>query len=109
MCCSGWAAIGRMSSVCRKTKLDDESFPHAEIAAAGYTHCTADSARTTVLSPFFPRATGADVISELPGFDTRRSGCSRSTIAGVALRLVYVPNGESVVSDKYQYKLRWLS
>ncbi len=32
-----------------------------------------------------------------------------ATIGGIRIINVYVPNGESTESDKYQYKLRWLA
>jgi exodeoxyribonuclease-3 len=32
-----------------------------------------------------------------------------ATIGGVRIVCLYVPNGESVGSEKYQYKLRWLA
>ena len=31
-----------------------------------------------------------------------------ATVGGVRVVNVYIPNGESVTSDKYQYKLNWL-
>ena len=31
-----------------------------------------------------------------------------ATVGSVRVICAYVPNGESVASDKYQYKLRWL-
>ena len=32
-----------------------------------------------------------------------------ATVGGVRVICAYVPNGESVESDKYQYKLKWLA
>ena len=43
----------------------------------------------------------------LPGFDEQKRVVA-ATVGGLRIVCIYVPNGESVVSDKYQYKLRWL-
>ena len=44
----------------------------------------------------------------MPGFADEQKRVLAATVDGVRVVCVYVPNGESVESDKYQYKLRWL-
>ncbi len=45
---------------------------------------------------------------EIPGYDDPQKRLLAATIDGVRIICVYVPNGESVESEKYQYKLDWL-
>ena len=42
------------------------------------------------------------------GFDDPQSRVISATVNGVRVVCVYIPNGQAVDSDKYQYKLRWL-
>jgi exodeoxyribonuclease-3 len=45
----------------------------------------------------------------IPGLDDPQKRVIAATLDGVRVVCVYVPNGESVESDKYQYKLGWLA
>ncbi len=50
-----------------------------------------------------------DVALGIPGFDDPQRRVIAATVAGVRVINVYVPNGQSVGSDKYAYKLDWLA
>jgi len=50
-----------------------------------------------------------DVQAGIPGFDDEQKRVLAATIGGVRVVCVYVPNGQSIDSDKYQYKLKWLA
>ena len=54
------------------------------------------------------RAPGAEVCRGIPRFTDDQSRVLAADYDGVRLVSVYVPNGQSVGSDKYAYKLRWL-
>jgi exodeoxyribonuclease-3 len=43
----------------------------------------------------------------MPGFDDEQKRVIAATVDGVRIVCAYVPNGQSVGSDKYEYKLRW--
>jgi len=104
-----WLASHQPDVLClQETKCDDESFPHADIAAAGYASLHSGQRAYNGVA-ILSRNAGTDVVSALPSFDTPQKRLLAATIAGVRYVCVYVPNGESVVSEKYQYKLRWLS
>ena len=49
-----------------------------------------------------------DVVAGIPGFEDEQRRVIAATVGGVRVIDVYVPNGQSVGSDKYEYKLRWL-
>jgi exodeoxyribonuclease-3 len=45
----------------------------------------------------------------IPNFSDEQKRVVAATIEGVRVVCIYVPNGQSVDSDKYQYKLKWLT
>ena len=51
--------------------------------------------------------TRADVVAGIPGFDDEQRRVLAATVGGVRVIDVYVPNGQTVGSDKFEYKLRW--
>jgi exodeoxyribonuclease-3 len=50
-----------------------------------------------------------DVVKNNPRFDDPQQRILAATIDGVRIVCAYVPNGQSVDSDKYAYKLDWLA
>jgi exodeoxyribonuclease-3 len=91
----------------QETKLPDEKFPVAEITAAGYRSVysgqkTYNGVCIVSLEP------PGETIMEIPGFEDQQRRVVAATIGGVRVINAYVPNGESVESDKYHYKLKWL-
>ncbi len=104
-----WADKHRPDALClQETKLQDEQFPAADLQAAGYSPLysgqkTYNGVCIVSLAP--PSAT----ITGIPGFVDPQKRVLAATIGGIRIINIYVPNGESVESDKYQYKLRWLA
>jgi len=92
----------------QETKLEDAKFPVEDIRAAGY-HAVYSGQKTyngvAILSKL--PATGAQ--SAIPDFDDPQKRVLAATIAGVRVICLYVPNGQSIDSDKYRYKLDWLT
>jgi exodeoxyribonuclease-3 len=91
----------------QETKTVDENFPIEQIEAAGYRAAfagqkTYNGVATLSLAP------GEEIATELPGLDDPQRRILASTIDGVRVLNVYVPNGQEVGSDKYAYKLDWL-
>jgi exodeoxyribonuclease-3 len=91
----------------QETKLSDEQFPFAEIEAAGY-RAVFSGQKTYNGVALLARGELADVTTELPGLEDPQRRWLAATLAGVRIVDVYVPNGQSVGSEKYAYKLRWL-
>jgi exodeoxyribonuclease-3 len=91
----------------QETKTVDGNFPVEQIEAAGYRAAfagqkTYNGVATLSLTP------GEEIATELPGLDDPQRRILASTIDGVRVLNVYVPNGQEVGSDKYAYKLDWL-
>ena len=53
--------------------------------------------------------TPTDPVTDFPGFEDPQRRILATTINGVRVVNLYVPNGQSLDSDKYVYKLGWLT
>jgi len=103
-----WLAVEQPDAVClQEIKLTDEVFPVAALAEAGY-HAAFAGQKTYNGVAILARSALADVSVGIPGFADEQKRVIAATLAGVRLICVYVPNGQSVDSDKYRYKLAWL-
>ena len=94
----------------QETKLTDDKFPVAELEAAGYrAHFIGQKTYNGValLVPFARAA--VDVVPDLPGFEDDQKRVLSATVDGVRVVCVYVPNAQSVGTDNYAYKLRWMA
>lgn len=91
----------------QETKLEDAFFPRAELEAAGY-HAAYAGQKTYNGVALLAKMPLADVAVGIPGFDDEQKRVIAATLDGMRVICVYVPNGQSVDSDKYQYKLKWL-
>lgn len=91
----------------QETKLTDDKFPAAELAAAGYQaafHGQSTYNGVAILS----RTPLEDPQIGIPGFKDEQARVLAATVNGVRVLNLYVPNGQEVGSEKYAYKLRWL-
>jgi exodeoxyribonuclease-3 len=91
----------------QETKSLDENFPTEEFDAAGY-HASFAGQKTYNGVATLSRTPGEQVVTDLPGLDDPQRRLLASTIEGIRVLNVYVPNGQEVGSDKYAYKLDWL-
>jgi exodeoxyribonuclease-3 len=91
----------------QETKVADEGFPFAEIAALGY-HVIANGQKTYNGVAILSRLSIEDVVRDMPGYIDDQRRVLTATIGGVRVVNVYVPNGQAVDSPKYHYKLAWL-
>ncbi len=104
-----WLASQTPDVVClQETKLTDEAFPAAEIEAAGYSVIFSGQ-KTYNGVAIVSRSPASDVIMGIPGFADEQKRVLAATIDGMRVICLYIPNGQSVDSDKYQYKLAWLN
>lgn len=103
-----WLAAQSPDVLClQETKLEDHAFPLQEIEAAGYT--AAFSGQKTYNGvAILSRRPLLDVACGIPGFDDPQRRVISASVDGVRIVCVYIPNGQSIDSEKYAYKLRWL-
>ncbi len=91
----------------QETKLQDEQFPVEELRAAGY-HAAFSGQKTYNGVALLSRMPAADVVRDIPGLDDPQRRIIGASFDDVRVIDLYVPNGQSVDSDKYAYKLHWL-
>ncbi len=104
-----WAGKHRPEVLClQETKLEDASFPHAEISAAGYQAlCCGQKTYNGVA--ILSRTTATECATAIAGFEDVQKRILAATVGGARVVCAYVPNGENLTSEKFQYKLRWLA
>jgi exodeoxyribonuclease-3 len=91
----------------QETKLTDEGFPNAELRAAGY-HSVFSGQKSYNGVALLSRLETADIMRDMPGLDDPQRRVLAASVGGVRIINLYVPNGQSVGSDKFLYKLGWL-
>jgi exodeoxyribonuclease-3 len=94
--------------VLQEIKQVTEMFPSDELTAAGY-RSLANGQKTYNGVAVISREAPTDPDLEIPGLDDPQRRVLAATIDGVRVINLYVPNGSEVGSDKYDYKLGWLS
>lgn len=110
-----WLTKRQPDVVClQETKVDNDSFADlldAELGSLGYEY----------FSHGFGRWNGVALLSRVglseplrgfpgePGFPEPEARCVSASCGGLRVHSVYVPNGRSVDSDHYRYKLAWLA
>lgn len=104
-----WLAANPIDVVClQETKQQDADFPQAELLAAGY-HSAYAGQKTYNGVAILSRAPLCDVQYGIPDFEDEQKRVIAATVNGIRVICVYIPNGQSLDSDKYQYKLKWLA
>jgi exodeoxyribonuclease-3 len=91
----------------QETKTRDDDFPLDEFADLGYE--VAFSGQPTYNGvAIVSRHAIADVSTDLDGLEDPQRRVLAATIDDTRIYNLYVPNGQRVDSEKYEYKLRWL-
>ena len=91
----------------QETKCTDDQFPATDFLAAGY-QSVYSGQKTYNGVAVLSRISCTDVITEITGLDDPQRRVLAVTYGDVRLIDLYIPNGESLDSPKYQYKLDWL-
>ncbi len=91
----------------QETKLEDDRFPRAAIEALGY-RVAYSGQKTYNGVAILSREPLEDVVAGVPGFDDPHRRVLAATVGGVRIVDLYVVNGQSVGSEKYEWKLKWL-
>ena len=94
--------------VLQEIKQVTEAFPAAALAEAGYASI-ASGQKTYNGVAVISRSEPVDPVTEFPGFEDPQRRVLATTVDGVRVVNLYIPNGQSVGSEKYEYKLSWLN
>jgi exodeoxyribonuclease-3 len=103
-----WLTLHRPDVLClQETKLSDDKFPAGPIREAGY-QVEWFGQKTYNGVALLSKQPATDVVRNIPGHDDHQARVIAGTVEGVRIVCAYVPNGQSVESDKFPYKLAWL-
>mgnify|MGYP001943705807 FL=1 len=92
----------------QETKLDDERFPAAALAALGYRNAFLGQKTYNGVAILARGHDISDVQMGIPGFEDEQKRAIAATVNGIRIINLYVVNGQDVGTDKYAYKMRWL-
>jgi exodeoxyribonuclease-3 len=108
-----WLAQHPVDVVClQETKLTDDKFPVAELQAAGYRSIFSGQKTYNGVAVLLRQASQPEPVeiqAGIPGFADEQKRVLAVTVGELRVVCVYVPNGQAVGADKYDYKLRWLA
>ena len=104
-----WLGKHAPDALClQETKLEDAKFPEQELRAVGY-QAVYSGQKTYNGVAILTKLPAADAQNSIPDFDDPQKRVLAVTLDGLRVVCLYVPNGQSVESDKYRYKLDWLA
>ena len=92
--------------VLQETKLTDDKFPQADLAAAGW-QAQWYGQKTYNGVALISRCEALDPVRNIPGFQDEQARVIAGSVAGVRAIGAYFPNGQEPGSEKFAYKMRW--
>lgn len=106
-----WLAANPVDVLClQELKLPDARFPLAAIQEAGY-HAAFTGQNTYNGVAILSRTPPRDIVRNIPGFADPQQRLISATLdsahGDIRVICAYCPNGQSLDSDKYIYKLSW--
>ncbi len=103
-----WLIENKPDVLClQEIKVIDENFPIDEIMTAGYESVFIGQ-KTYNGVAILSKQKASKVITAIPGLADEQKRIIAATYGDLRVICAYVPNGDHVESEKYEYKLRWL-
>ena len=93
--------------VLQETKLTDDKFPQADIAAAGW-HSVWHGQKTYNGVALLSRSPATALVKNIPGFDDPQARVIAASVGDLRVIGAYFPNGQAPDSEKFVYKMAWL-
>jgi exodeoxyribonuclease-3 len=94
--------------VLQETKLTDDKFPQADLEAAGY-QSQWFGQKTYNGVALLTKSPSTDIVKNIPGLADEQARVIAGTVDGVRVIGAYFPNGQAPDSDKFVYKMGWLT
>jgi exodeoxyribonuclease III len=91
----------------QETKVTDGDFPVAQLEAAGY-RALFNGQKSYNGVAILARAPLREPALAIPDFEDPQRRVLAASCDELRIVNLYVPNGQEVASEKYEYKLRWL-
>lgn len=104
-----WLRDAQPDVLClQETKQEDSKFPYDVLKDAGY-EAVHIGQKTYNGVAILSRHPLANIQRNIPDFDDDQQRVIAADVNGMRVVCAYIPNGQAVDSEKYQYKLRWLN
>ena len=104
-----WLRDNPIDVLClQETKQEDVKFPYEALKEAGFdaVHIGQKTYNGVAIISRHPLT---DIQRNIPNFEDDQQRVIAATINGIRVICAYIPNGQAVDSEKYQYKMRWLT
>lgn len=93
----------------QELKLPTELFPLNEFKERGY-HALVNGQKTYNGVAILSREPlETDILLNIPSFEDAQRRVLAVTVGDIRVINLYIPNGEGLLSEKFQYKLKWLA
>jgi exodeoxyribonuclease III len=103
-----WLQSAQADVLClQETKQEDSKFPYAAFTEIGY-HAIHSGQKTYNGVAIISRHPLLDVHMGIAGYADEQKRVIAASVLDTRIVCAYIPNGQSLDSDKYQYKLGWL-
>ena len=104
-----WLATNKPDVLClQETKQEDSKFPYDALKEVGY-NAVHFGQKTYNGVAILSTHEISDVEYGIANFDDEQKRVISATINGLRVICVYIVNGQAVDSEKYEYKMRWLT
>jgi exodeoxyribonuclease-3 len=94
--------------VLQELKMTDDKFPADAFLQAGY-HAQWFGQKTYNGVALLSKSPATDVVKNIPGFDDDMARVITGTVDGIRVVGAYFPNGQEPGSEKFEYKMEWLT
>lgn len=104
-----WLRDAQPDVLClQETKQEDSKFPYEALKQAGYdaVHVGQKTYNGVAILSSHPLK---NIQCNIPDFDDDQQRIIAADINDIRVVCAYIPNGQALDSDKFQYKLRWLN
>lgn len=91
----------------QELKCEEKDFPFDAFTELGY-HAIVNAQKTWNGVAILTRHATSEIETTFPDFSDPQKRLLAATINNIRIINVYIPNGEAVTSEKFQYKLTWL-
>lgn len=106
-----WSLDARPDVLClQETKITDARFPAGKLRSAGFSHVAAIGEKSYNGVAILSKSELVDVEGNFPDdADDAPKRLIAATVEGVRIVNVYIPHGTKFGSDKFRFKLDWIS
>lgn len=92
----------------QETKVQDKDFPADALEVAGYKVIYSGQKSYNGMAIISRHLDADEITTDISGLDDPQRRILAATYSGLRVINLYVPNGQSLGSDKFHYKLEWL-